>query len=153
MKCEKPVVDWMIGAGIGTFFGCLLYAGICNWIDQRDYQQAMADTPAPARKKEPTRDLYGNPYTMTACWYGSAYQGRKTSSGQIFDPEKLTAAHKTLPFGTKLLIRHLDREVEVTVTDRGPFAEGRDLDLSAAAFRQLAPLERGVIQVQVRRAP
>jgi len=90
---------------------------------------------------------------LTACqprvasWYGEKYRGRPTASGELFDPDRLTAAHRTLPFGTKLLVKRGSRSVVVTVNDRGPFVPGRDLDLSWAAFRKLADPDRGLIDV------
>lgn len=82
-----------------------------------------------------------------ASWYGYKFHRRKTASGKLFDPEALTAAHRTLPFGTKLAVRHEGREVEVTVNDRGPYTKGRCLDLSKAAFQELAETSAGVIKV------
>lgn len=70
-----------------------------------------------------------------ASWYGPGFDGRKTASGKIFRANSLTAAHKTLKFGTKLKVTNLynGRSVFVTVTDRGPYIKGRVIDLSKAA--------------------
>ncbi len=89
--------------------------------------------------------------TMVASWYGDSFAGRRTASGEIFDPDRLTAAHRWLPFGTTLevLCPKTDRSVVVVVNDRGPFAEGRDLDLSRAAAEHLGMVRRGVAQVKV----
>jgi rare lipoprotein A len=88
-----------------------------------------------------------------ASWYGDDHAGRTTASGELFDPDELTAAHLTLQFGTRVEVRARGRAVVVRITDRGP-AEwtGRCLDLSEAAFARLAPLSRGVINVQWRQA-
>lgn len=91
--------------------------------------------------------------TMVTSWYGGNGDGfawRPTASTQIFDPEKLTCAHKTLPFGTVLEVIHGEQRVLVTVNDRGPYIHGRDLDLSMGAARELGLLEKGVAEVQVR---
>ena len=79
--------------------------------------------------------------------YGDDFAGRKTASGDIFDPEALTMAHPTLPFGTKVRVVNLanHRSVEVTVNDRGPFIRGRIADVSLAAGRALGMLKNGVI--------
>ena len=84
-----------------------------------------------------------------ASWYGRQHHGRHTSSGEIYDMNKLTAAHRTLPLGTRLLVTNRDngRTVEVRVNDRGPFRRGRVLDLSYAAARQLGAIGEGVISV------
>ena len=84
-----------------------------------------------------------------ASWYGQPHHGRRTSSGEVYDMNKLTAAHRTLPLGTRLLVTNRDngRTVEVRINDRGPFRRGRVLDLSYAAARQLGAIGEGVISV------
>ncbi|HXN84000.1 MAG TPA: septal ring lytic transglycosylase RlpA family protein [Myxococcales bacterium] len=87
----------------------------------------------------------------TASFYGPGFEGRRTANGERFDPGALTAAHRTLPFGTCLRVRNLGngREVEVRVNDRGPFAGGRILDVSTAAARILGMLESGLAKVRL----
>jgi len=86
-----------------------------------------------------------------ASWYGDRFHGRRTASGESFDMRDLTAAHKTLPFGTSVRVRNLDngREVVVRINDRGPFSESRVIDLSHAAASALGMVRRGVVKVQV----
>jgi rare lipoprotein A len=72
------------------------------------------------------------------------------ANGQPFDADAYTAAHKTLPFGTKLEVTYGGKSVQVTITDRGPFVPGRDLDLSLAAAQKLGLISRGVAPVRVR---
>jgi rare lipoprotein A len=86
-----------------------------------------------------------------ASFYGPGFEGCRTANGERFDPGALTAAHRTLPFGTCLRVRNLGngREVEVRVNDRGPFAGGRILDVSTAAARILGMLERGLAKVRL----
>jgi len=87
-----------------------------------------------------------------ASWYGPGFHGRKTASGEVFDMDALSAAHRELPFGTWLQVRNLanDRRVELRINDRGPFKEGRILDLSREAARRLGCLEAGVAEVEIR---
>jgi rare lipoprotein A len=87
---------------------------------------------------------------VRATWYGNEFANWGTASGVPFDPQKLTAAHKTLPFGTRLLVTNLanGKTVEVTVNDRGPYATGIDLDLSRAAFENIASLGAGIINIE-----
>lgn len=75
-----------------------------------------------------------------ASWYGPGFHGRKTASGQTFDPRQLTAAHPRLPLGSRARVTNLDngKAVEVTINDRGPHGGGRIIDLSRAAARRLA---------------
>lgn len=82
-------------------------------------------------------------------WYGSNSHGRKTASGKKFDMNDLTAAHKTLPFGTKVKLRNPNngKEVTITITDRGPFVKSREFDLSKAAFKQLGNLGKGTLNI------
>jgi rare lipoprotein A len=79
----------------------------------------------------------GKEMTAVCSWYGNEFHGRRTASGQVFNENDLTAAHKTLPFGTRLALTRGDRRIIVIVNDRGPFIAGRDLDLSKAAAREL----------------
>lgn len=88
-----------------------------------------------------------------ASWYGLQFHQRKTASGERFDMGAFTAAHKTLPFGTRLCVRSLvnGREVLVRVNDRGPYAAGRIIDLSQAAAEQLQMVGLGIKQVALTR--
>ncbi len=80
--------------------------------------------------------------------YGAELAGRKTASGELFDPAGLTMAHRTLPFGTRVRVTNLanQRSVEVVVNDRGPFVYGRIADLSTAAARRLGMVADGVVE-------
>lgn len=86
-----------------------------------------------------------------ASWYGLEEAGRATASGEVMDPERMTAAHRTLPFGSLVQVTDLDtrRNVRVIVNDRGPFVGGRIIDLSYAAARELGIVERGVAAVRL----
>ena len=99
--------------------------------------------PAFAAGKSPSHGFSG-----VAAYYDKNYHGR-TAAGDVYDPHKFTAAHRTLPFGTRLKVtdRRTGRTVEVTVNDRGPFTRGRVLDLSLAAAKQLHMLGRGLVRV------
>ena len=76
----------------------------------------------------------------TASYYADKFNGRPTASGEKFSNDKLTAAHKKLPFGTKVKVTNLanDKSVTVTINDRGPFSAGKDIDLSKKAFMKIA---------------
>ena len=80
--------------------------------------------------------------------YGRKFAGQKTASGELFDPEELTMAHPTLPFGTRVRVTNLEnqRSVEVVVNDRGPFVPGRIADLSEAAARRIGMIADGVVE-------
>jgi rare lipoprotein A len=93
--------------------------------------------------------------TGIASWYGEPYNGRRAASGEIYDMEKLTAAHRTLAFGTWLEVTDLDngKQVEVRVIDRGPFVRGRIIDLSLAAARKIDMVGPGTARVQLKVIP
>jgi rare lipoprotein A len=86
-----------------------------------------------------------------ASWYGSAFHDRRTASGERFDMNDLTAAHRTLPFGTEVKVRNPNnnRSVVVRINDRGPFTGNRSIDLSRAAASALGILGRGTAQVEL----
>jgi rare lipoprotein A len=86
-----------------------------------------------------------------ASYYGRAHDGRRTASGEVFDMHQLTAAHRTLPFGTRVRVTNLanGRDIVVRINDRGPFRRGRIIDLSYAAARRLAFTGRGLTKVKV----
>ncbi len=86
-----------------------------------------------------------------ASYYGPGFHGRKMSNGDRFDSSALTAAHRTLPMGTKVRVTNLHngRSVLVTITDRGPFVRNREIDLSEGAARELQMVNRGVAQVLI----
>ncbi|HLC16700.1 MAG TPA: septal ring lytic transglycosylase RlpA family protein [Thermodesulfovibrionia bacterium] len=88
---------------------------------------------------------------VVASWYGKPFHGRMTASGEKFDMYAMTCAHKTLPFGTKLKVSNPDsgRTVEVVVNDRGPFIDGRDLDLSYGAAKEIGLVGQGVAEVRL----
>ncbi|WP_343691459.1 septal ring lytic transglycosylase RlpA family protein [Chitinophaga sp.] len=87
-----------------------------------------------------------------ASYYADKFEGRKTASGSIFHQNKMTAAHRTLPFGTKVKVVNIanGRTVKVTITDRGPFAEGRVIDLSKKAAKKLGMISTGVAPVEIK---
>lgn len=89
--------------------------------------------------------------TGVASYYAGNFIGRKTASGQIFTGKDMTAAHKTLPFGTRLKLTNEKngKSVNVVVNDRGPFIKGRILDLSEAAARRLGFIDQGVADLKI----
>lgn len=89
--------------------------------------------------------------TGVSSWYGEPFHGRRTASGDIYDMDALTAAHRSLPFGTVIQVDNLDngRSVELRVTDRGPFAKDRILDVSRAGARALGMIAPGTARVRV----
>jgi rare lipoprotein A len=93
----------------------------------------------------------GEPVVGHASWYGEEFARRPTANGERFDPSKLTCAHRTLPFGSKVRVTNLrnGRSVMVVITDRGPYARRREIDLSYGAARALGMVRRGVERVLI----
>ena len=97
--------------------------------------------------------LFGPYYeTGIASWYGPGFDGNYTANGEIYDMNGISAAHKTLPFGTVVRVVEFStgRSVVVRINDRGPFVEGRIIDLSKGAARELGIIEKGITKVGLR---
>ncbi len=109
---------------------------------------ACSTNPSPA-----TMEVVERGWTQIgeASWYGPGFHGNQTASGEVYDMEAMTAAHRRLPFGARVQIVNLDngRETEVRINDRGPFARGRIIDLSRAAARDIGMLGSGTARVRI----
>jgi rare lipoprotein A (peptidoglycan hydrolase) len=109
--------------------------------------QAKDQTPRP---ESPVVEQVG-----VASWYGPGFHGQETASGERFDQNQLTAAHRTLPLGTTAVVTNLEtgKSVKVKITDRGPYVKGRKIDLSRAAARKLGMTKKGVAKVKITATP
>ena len=112
---------------------------------------ASAHEAGPAPRASRSSDVRTRHRGNIASYYASRFHGRSTASGNPYDENELTAAHRTLPFGTRVRVTNLmnARSVVVMVTDRGPFAAGRVIDVSRRAARQLGFLRRGLARVRL----
>ena len=113
------------------------------WFDRGSFERGEYEQP------DDTDLTVGSSKICRATYYGYAFAGLNTASGEVFDPEKFTAAHKELPFNTIVRVTNLanDKFVVVRINDRGPFTEGLEIDLSQAAFAEIANISTGVIDV------
>jgi len=100
---------------------------------------------------QPLPDARGFRQRGIASWYGKDFHGKKTANGEVYNMYAMTAAHKTLPLGTHVRVRHLEnnREIEVRINDRGPFVRGRVIDLSYTGAKKLAIVGPGTAPVEV----
>lgn len=134
---RKRLVAWIAGALVSfSLLGCARESS------------AVRSPQAPGSYGPSSR-----PYeTGIASYYHPNLAGRKTANGEIYDPRKLTAAHKTLPFGTIVEVRSkkTGRSVVVRINDRGPFSKKRIIDLSNAAAEQMNMIRAGIIDVELR---
>jgi peptidoglycan lytic transglycosylase len=125
---------WRVGAALGL----LSLSSACL------RQAPLARRPAPAPPV--LEGLEG-----IASWYGRPYHGRATASGEIYNMYDLTAAHRTLPFGTRVRVHDLENghDVEVRINDRGPFVEGRIIDLSYAAAQAMGMSSTALVRLEI----
>jgi peptidoglycan lytic transglycosylase len=93
--------------------------------------------------------------TGVASWYGPGFHGKRTASGERFDQNDLTAAHRQLPLGTEVTVTNLEngRSITVAINDRGPYVGGRVIDLSKAAAQRLGIVEDGLAKVRIEATP
>ena len=110
-------------------------------------KKTTAHVPSPVKAAR-----IGETETGVASWYGIPYHGRRSANGEVYDMEKMTAAHRSLPFDTWVEVTNLanKKHVEVRITDRGPFVNGRIIDLSMAAAREIDMVQAGVVQVRIK---
>ena len=103
----------------------------------------------PAKPAAPAQPTIAE--TGLASWYGRGFHRKLTASGEVFDQDKFTGAHPTLPWGSRVKVTNLvnGKSVEVRINDRGPFAKGRVIDVSRAAARVLEMVGSGVARVRV----
>lgn len=101
---------------------------------------------------KPHSEFNGYVETGMASYYARKFQHRKTANGEHFDNNSMTAAHKTLPFGTEVIVKNLNngKAVKVRINDRGPFVKGRIIDLTSTAFSQISNLDKGIEKVEIR---
>jgi rare lipoprotein A len=117
---------------------------------------AQRPTPQPTAVPTPIVNVPSPPASSftqqgVASWYGQSHHGRRTANGETFDMNALTAAHRTLPFGTVVRVTRLDdgRAVKVRINDRGPHVASRIIDLSAQAARDIGITENGIARVKI----
>ncbi|HUO57319.1 MAG TPA: septal ring lytic transglycosylase RlpA family protein [bacterium] len=106
---------------------------------------------SPDDYKNAGKDAWKDEMEGVASWYGVDFNGRLTASGEVYDMYKFTAAHKTLPLGTRVRVTNLEngKTTEVTINDRGPYVKGRVIDLSRTAGRAIGMRESGTAKVKL----
>ncbi len=138
----------MLGSGCSAFL-----ARPVELMPEAAPEQAPAEAAESAAHagEEAKADAEPASATGICSWYGPIFHGRKTASGEIFNKHLMTAAHRSLPFGTEVLVTDLDtdRTVRVRINDRGPYRYGRILDLSEAAGAELGIRKKGIAKVRI----
>ncbi|MEK6744049.1 MAG: septal ring lytic transglycosylase RlpA family protein [Nitrospirota bacterium] len=137
----KRLACWILAVG------AVLVMGSCAGKASHD-EPVLSDLPSPVSPQVPDT-LYRE--TGMASWYGRDFQGRTTASGEIFDMNSISAAHRTLPLGTVLSVTNLDnfKSIKVRINDRGPFVKGRVLELSFGAAKELGFASQGTARVKL----
>ena len=141
---DRVAVHVLLIFAIGLSSGCFSRPRYRSSPPATDSEKTAADAPVIS-----TKDAFQVGF---ASYYAHKFHGRPTASGEIYNMYGLSAAHRELPLGTVIHVTHLGngRNVKVTVNDRGPFVEGRILDLSLGAARRLDMVEEGVARVKIR---
>jgi len=140
--------------GIGGALLSLLLPGCTRLVGREETPPPPVVTPQ-AKEEAPKPEGPKVEQVGEASWYGAAQNGKETASGETFDQNKLTAAHPTLPLGTKAVVTNLEtgKSVAVTINDRGPFVKGRKIDLSRAAAQKIGMTKEGVAKVKIETKP
>lgn len=133
---------------IGCFGVLLLLVGCASDVQ---YKNTVKSYTVSGSTYYPIKKADGFSETGIASWYGKKFHGRKTASGERYDQNKMTAAHKTLPFGTRVRVKNKDngKNAVVTINDRGPFVKGRIIDVSRAAAKKLGMINSGTAKVRI----
>ena len=140
--------QWRVGSVFLSVLSLIVGLSGCSYLEQppaRPLPRALRNLPT---FPPPTT---GQEQTGLASWYGPGFHGKRTANGEIYDQHELTAAHKTLPLGTRVMVtnQNTNQSIEVRINDRGPFVGKRIIDLSYAAARSIGVYEPGVAPVRV----
>ena len=135
---------WLVGILQVTLVSALAVSG-CGSKDSGE-QSNQAQQQAGSVATKPAKKEVGE-----ASWYGPGFQGKETANGETYDQKDMTAAHPTLPMGTKAKVTNLEngKKVDVRINDRGPYADGRVIDLSGAAAKKIDMKGDGTAQVKI----
>ncbi|MGZ5011329.1 MAG: septal ring lytic transglycosylase RlpA family protein, partial [Methylobacter sp.] len=139
---------WLSGMSRVTLLGALVFSGCTSEHSGEQGKQAQQEKESAASKSV-------HKEVGEASWYGPGFQGQETSNGETFDQKEMTAAHPSLPMGTKAKVTNLEngKKVEVRINDRGPFTKNRVIDLSGAAAKKLDMKKDGTSQVKIETKP
>lgn len=155
LNYNEVILKSLIIVFLTLAIGGLVGFTVLNTANNDENERILVEEFVPEVVKESTVNTspveYINRGTMKASWYGPKFHGKLTANGEIYDQMALTAAHKSLKFGTLLKVTNTKngRSVIVRINDRGPYIEGRDLDLSKGAAIELGLLKKGVARVKI----
>jgi rare lipoprotein A len=138
----KSRLNWFSGVSLVVLIGALACSGCTS-----------KDSSEKAEKRSSAKPV--NKEVGEASWYGPGFQGQETANGETYNQKEMTAAHPSLPMGTKATVTNLEngKKVVVRINDRGPYGEDRAIDLSGAAAKKLDMKEDGTAQVKIETKP
>lgn len=153
----RPLITLLIVAALLAMTGCGKYSPLPRHVyssppsTPQSYDPKTKPYTVMGKWYYPLRSAEGYDEVGLASWYGRDFHGKKTANGQRYDMYGVSAAHKILPLGTKVRVTNLEnnRSVVLIINDRGPFVNGRTIDLSYGAAKQLGSVERGVVKVRI----
>jgi len=139
---------WLSCALLVTLIGALAISG-CNTKNSEENSDGHGKLTQQEKGSATTKPVHKE--VGEASWYGPGFQGQETANGETFDQKDMTAAHPSLPMGTKAKVTNLEngKKVEVRINDRGPYTEDRVIDLSSAAAKKIDMKEDGTTQVKI----
>ncbi|MCL2063934.1 MAG: septal ring lytic transglycosylase RlpA family protein [Candidatus Cloacimonetes bacterium] len=152
---EETRKDWKTKGGWSWYYLLIalliLFLSSCESTALYTSENNMPRGRATQPQQRQTSRVSGNAEYMVASWYGNEFHGRATASGEIFNMYDFTAAHRTLPFGTKLRLKNeeTNKEVIVTINDRGPVSTERDIDVSYRVAQELDFVNAGIMRLRV----
>lgn len=135
---------WALSLLIALSVGMVAGAKVILGLKRAEVRESAARIAELQREAEECEE------TLITSWYGEPFHGRRTANTEIYDMSKMTAAHKTLPFGTILLLEYQGRYAVCRINDRGPFIDGRHLDVSRAVAEALGIIDPGVVSLRAR---
>ena len=143
-----PLCKWLAGLLRVTLIGALAISG-CNSKNSEENSGGHGKLTQQEKGSATTKPVHKE--VGEASWYGPGFQGQETANGETFDQKDMTAAHPSLPMGTKAKVTNLEngKKVEVRINDRGPYTEDRIIDLSSAAAKKIDMKEDGTTQVKI----
>jgi len=143
-----PLCKWLAGLLRVTLIGALAISG-CNSKNSEENSGVHGKLTQQEKGSASTKPVHKE--VGEASWYGPGFQGQETANGETFDQNDMTAAHPSLPMGTKAKVTNLEngKKVEVRINDRGPYTEDRVIDLSSAAAKKIDMKEDGTTQVKI----
>jgi len=143
-----PLCKWLSGFARAALIGAVAISGCSSERSGEHGKHTPQEKQSPAAKT-------GHKEVGEASWYGPGFQGRETANGETFDQDEMTAAHPSLPMGSKAEVTNLEngKKVEVKINDRGPYAKDRAIDLFRGAAEKLYMQEDGTTQVKIEAKP